>query len=95
VTGGQTVFNPWNIIGGVASSVVATKDFIMCVQFSALFSIVTLICRPDGARVGDVIVLTKPLGTQVSVNAHQWLAQNTHQSVAHVIDPDAILKAYQ
>ena len=24
---------------------------------------------------GDVIVLTKPLGTQIAVNAHQWLDQ--------------------
>lgn len=24
---------------------------------------------------GDVLVLTKPLGTQVAVNAHQWLDQ--------------------
>lgn len=24
---------------------------------------------------GDVLVLTKPLGTQVAVNAHQWLEQ--------------------
>lgn len=23
--------------------------------------------------VGDVLVLTKPLGTQIAVNAHQWL----------------------
>ncbi len=22
---------------------------------------------------GDVIVLTKPIGTQIAVNAHQWL----------------------
>ena len=29
--------------------------------------------RPDGAKQGDVIILTKPLGTQVAVNAHQWL----------------------
>lgn len=29
--------------------------------------------RPDGAVPGDVLVLTKPLGTQVAVNAHQWL----------------------
>ena len=32
-----------------------------------------LFCRPDNAMVGDVLVLTKPLGTQVEVNAHQWL----------------------
>lgn len=30
-------------------------------------------CRPDGAQAGDVLVLTKPLGTQVAVNAFQWL----------------------
>ena len=24
---------------------------------------------------GDVIVLTKPLGTQIAVNAHQWIDQ--------------------
>ena len=32
-------------------------------------------CRPDQAVEGDVLVLTKPLGTQVAVNAHQWLEQ--------------------
>lgn len=29
---------------------------------------------------GDVLVLTKPLGTQVAVNAHQWLDQVSHRS---------------
>ncbi|KAK2106910.1 Selenide, water dikinase 2 [Saguinus oedipus] len=28
---------------------------------------------PDSTVVGDVLVLTKPSGTQVAVNAHQWL----------------------
>ena len=31
------------------------------------------IFRPEDAMVGDVLVLTKPLGTQIAVNAHQWL----------------------
>ena len=31
--------------------------------------------RPDQAVQGDVLVLTKPLGTQVAVNAHQWIEQ--------------------
>ncbi len=57
VTGGQTVLNPWPIIGGVATSVVREADMI----------------RPTGAQPGDVLVLTKPLGTQCAVNAHQWL----------------------
>ena len=28
---------------------------------------------PDSALVGDVLVLTKPLGTCIAINAHQWL----------------------
>ena len=28
--------------------------------------------RPDGCVPGDVLVLTKPLGTQVAVNLWQW-----------------------
>jgi selenide,water dikinase len=31
------------------------------------------IVRPENAVPGDVVVLTKPLGTQVAVNLHQWL----------------------
>jgi len=56
VTGGQTVLNPWPIIGGVATSVVKKEAFV----------------PSDGANVGDVVVLTKPLGTQVAVNVHEW-----------------------
>jgi len=58
VTGGQTVLNPWPIIGGVATSVCSKDEFI----------------SPDSLEIGDVIVLTKPLGTQVAVNVHQWLS---------------------
>lgn len=29
--------------------------------------------RPDSAVPGDVLVLTKPLGTHMAVTAHQWL----------------------
>lgn len=56
VTGGQTVLNPWPIIGGVATTVVADGEFV----------------PSDGALPGDVLVLTKPLGTQIAVNVHQW-----------------------
>ena len=34
---------------------------------------VIFVLRPENAVVGDVLVLTKPLGTQIAVNAHQWL----------------------
>mmetsp|Transcript_8503 Transcript_8503/g.35490 ORF Transcript_8503/g.35490 Transcript_8503/m.35490 type:complete len:309 (-) Transcript_8503:376-1302(-) len=58
VTGGQTVMNPWPIIGGAATSVCSEDEFI----------------RPDYLEPGDVMVLTKALGTQPAVNAHQWHA---------------------
>jgi selenide,water dikinase len=61
ITGGQTVLNPWPIIGGVATSVVAKGEFV----------------PSDGAQLGDVVVLTKPLGTQIAVNVHQWRVENS------------------
>lgn len=57
VTGGQTLLNPWVIVGGAATAVCRPHEFVM----------------PDGAVPGDVLVLTKPLGTHVAVSAHHWL----------------------
>src|SRR4051812_31945129 len=57
VSGGQSVRNPWPIIGGVAQSICKKEDIIM----------------PVNAQAGDVIVLTKPIGTQLAVNGKQWL----------------------
>ncbi|PVU90834.1 hypothetical protein BB561_004690 [Smittium simulii] len=54
VTGGQTIRNPWFLLGGVASSVSEVSEII----------------RPINSIPGDVLVLTKPLGTRVAVNAH-------------------------
>ena len=55
----QTVLNPWPIIGGIAMSVCEERDML----------------RPERAVPGAVLVLTKPLGTQLAVNGHQWLHQ--------------------
>lgn len=55
VTGGQTVNNPWPVIGGVAMSTVSESEMI----------------RPGGAVAGDVLILTKPIGTQLAVNMWQ------------------------
>lgn len=63
VTGGQTVLNPWPIIGGVATSIVREDEFV----------------SSDGAQAGDAIVLTKPLGTQIAVNVHQWRTANENK----------------
>ena len=51
---------------------------------------------PDSAVVGDVLVLTKPLGTQVAVNAHQWLDQRERWNrIKLVVSQDDVRKAYQ
>lgn len=82
VTGGQTVVNPWPIIGGVAQSVCKMNEIIM----------------PVNAVAGDVIVLTKPLGTQLAVNLKQWLQNETENKqwndVKHVISKHNALRAY-
>lgn len=52
VTGGQTVYNPWVLIGGTAMAVVEESKVIM----------------PNHAKEGDLLVLTKPLGAQIVVN---------------------------
>jgi len=57
VRGGQTARNPWVLLGGCATSVLPREDFVM----------------PNAAVPGDVLLCTKPIGTQVSVNLHQWL----------------------
>ncbi|KAJ8400885.1 hypothetical protein AAFF_G00392390 [Aldrovandia affinis] len=80
VTGGQTVINPWIIIGGVATVVCQPNDFIM----------------PDSAVPGDVLVLTKPLGTQVAVNAHQWLDMpEKWNKIKLVVSKEEVKQAYQ
>jgi len=50
ITGGQSVMNPFPIIGGTAIST--------CLKEKVIF--------PNNAKPGDVLILTKPLGTQVS-----------------------------
>ena len=70
VTGGQTVLNPWPIIGGVAMSVVSSDEFIL----------------PVNSKPGNVIILTKPLGTQLAVNLHQWLKTGNKDKIEGVIN---------
>lgn len=79
VTGGQSVVNPWCTIGGVASTICNPNEYIV----------------PDNAVVGDVLVLTKPLGTQVAVNAHQWLEQPERWNrIKLVVSEEDVRKAY-
>lgn len=59
VTGGQTVFNPWCMIGGTAMATLKKEDIIF----------------PSGAEPGDVLIMTKPLGTQLAGNFNQWIKE--------------------
>ncbi|CAO2610991.1 Selenide, water dikinase 2, partial [Lemmus lemmus] len=80
LTGGQTVVNPWILIGGVATVVCQQNEFVM----------------PDSAVVGDVLVLTKPLGTQVAANAHQWLDNpEKWNKIKMVVSREEVELAYQ
>lgn len=86
ITGGQTVLNPWPIIGGVAQTVEKSDDVIM----------------PENAVPGDVLVLTKPLGTQLAVNLAEWLRDglvrphnDRFDKVADLVTPEAAVVAYK
>lgn len=57
VGGGQTVYNMWPMMGGAAISVLDSNSFVM----------------PVNAVPGDRIILTKPLGARLAINAMQWL----------------------
>ena len=79
MNGGQTVLNPWYIIGGVASGVCSRDEFII----------------PDGAVEGDLLVLTKPLGTQIAVNAHQWMDKpQWWNKIKDIITAEEVKTAY-
>jgi selenide,water dikinase len=80
ITGGQTVKNPWAMIGGTAISVLPKKDVIY----------------PNNTKAGDIILLTKPLGTQVPVNLAQWLTEKNEkwQKCLEYISEEDLWKAY-
>eukprot|EP00871_Galdieria_phlegrea_P003571 jgi/Galph1/4214/GphlegSOOS_G2813.1 len=80
VTGGQSIMNPWPIIGGTAMSVVAKSQVVL----------------PNMAQEGDLLILTKPLGTQVAVNLHQWLVSQPDmwEEAQKIISKEQTLWAY-
>lgn len=78
-TGGQTVYNPWALIGGTASCIAKTADVV----------------RPDRAQIGDILVLTKPLGTQIVGNLSLWMLDDERwtKTVSHLIDESTARRA--
>jgi len=79
ISGGQTVLNPWLMVGGVATSICTQEEYII----------------PDTAVVGDVLVLTKPLGTGVAVNCYGWLGTERWSRIKLVIGEEEARKGYK
>ncbi|KAI0979801.1 hypothetical protein GJ496_011634 [Pomphorhynchus laevis] len=74
--------NPWIIVGGVATAIHGPLDSVM---------------TNDNASIGDVLILTKPLGTQVAANLHQWMVNDDERwkSLKLYLDKDDVSKAYE
>jgi len=60
IVGGQTVMNPWFMIGGTAVTTVSNDEILL----------------PHKFEPGDVLILTKPLGTNISVRLNDWKNEN-------------------
>ncbi|CAG9532431.1 unnamed protein product [Cercopithifilaria johnstoni] len=79
IRGGQTVRCPWLLLGGVATSVCSADEM----------------ATVDGARPGDVLLLTKPLGGQVAVNSYEWVKRGNSRVKELKLDEARIVRAYQ
>jgi len=79
VSGGQTILNPWMMMGGVATSICSPEEYIV----------------PQSAQAGDVLVLTKPLGTGVAINCQQWLHTDRMTKLKMVVTEEEVKKAYR
>lgn len=59
VVGGHTITNPWPILGGAATGMMRIRDVVY----------------KKGAKVGDSLILTKPLGVQPVMAAYRLLKE--------------------
>ncbi|KAH8404355.1 hypothetical protein KR222_004906 [Zaprionus bogoriensis] len=75
------VVNPWCIVGGIASSVCRKNDIIL----------------PSNGKAGDVLVLTKPLGTQLATSALIWQMEKNekYENLLTAFTDDDILDTFQ
>jgi selenide,water dikinase len=80
VGGGQSVYNMWPMLGGCAIAVVKEGEFRW----------------PNKAQVGDVLVLTKPLGVRLAINTMQWLKTDKEkkQKMLAVLPESTILETF-
>lgn len=79
VSGGQSILNPWPIIGGTAKAICKLSE----------------IRYPTNAVSGDVLILTKALGTQCAVNGKQWMNTPVKwEKYSKLLRRDWVLSAY-
>jgi selenide,water dikinase len=74
VVGGHTIMNPWPILGGAATGVSNPKNIVYT----------------RGAKVGDVIVLTKPLGIEPTMAAYRLRKDKRGRSFLKDISAEVI-----
>ena len=50
---------------------------------------------PDRAKIGDVLILTKPLGTGVAINLHQMVGTERFSKVKLLVTEEEVEKGYR
>lgn len=65
--------------------------FILC------FNCVIVFFRPYNCQIGDLLVLTKPLGTQLATNAFIWMSEQNekYQKLSKHFSDEEITNTYQ
>ncbi|TXT57617.1 MAG: Selenide, water dikinase [Candidatus Thorarchaeota archaeon] len=76
VTGGQTITNPCPVFGGICLGVLHPNDVIYS----------------SGARPGDAIVLTKPLGIQPAMRSYRDLKDEKRDALLAEFDEHELLR---
>jgi len=73
-------YNPWFLIGGVATSVCTKNEIIF----------------PTKAEPGDLLILTKPLGVQLASNAPIWMNEDSEnwKKISEHLSKEDIMEAY-
>lgn len=79
VTGGQTIRNPWPVFGGICLGVAHPRDIVY----------------PNGAKVGDAVVLTKPLGIQPAMRSYRELNDERRDRLLERFKESALLAAQE
>lgn len=79
VNGCQASLNPWLSCGGLAATVCYNEEILV----------------PDNSVAGDVLVLTKPLGSNVAVTIFNWMdTAERWNKVKYYLSENDVRKAY-